>query len=283
MDRPAEFLWDFLVVDNGSTDETLDTVRQFQTRLPIRVVSEQTPGLSNARNRGVQAALGAYLVWTDDDVIVQRDWLCAYADAFRRWPDAAVFGGKIIPVLEEPICAWFAECVGDLRDPLAARDFGNEVLSLSIDQGRLPFGANYAIRTTEQRANLYDPELGVAPGRSRMGEESTVIRTILKTGHGYYLPDSTVHHMIGADRQTISYIRSYYRAHGETAALVEDLQDTGTIGGFPLWLWRRLLTEAIAYEVHRRLGSAREWLPYLKRYAYAQGYAKGYPLRKQRS
>ena len=36
--------------------------------LPLRLVHEPTPGLSNARNRGIAEARGDLVLWTDDDV-----------------------------------------------------------------------------------------------------------------------------------------------------------------------------------------------------------------------
>ena len=67
-------------------------------RLPARTQGfESRPGLSHARNRAIAEATGDYILWTDDDVTVCRDWLVAYADAFRKWPDAVGFGGPSGP------------------------------------------------------------------------------------------------------------------------------------------------------------------------------------------
>ena len=167
--RPVGFSWELVVVDNGSRDGTASVLAEFAALLPLTATYEPKPGLSNARNRGVEVARGSYLIWTDDDVVVEPGWLSAYADAFHRWPEAAVFGGKILPVLEEPVSPWFAACQEELGYLLAARDFGDTPLPLSIAEDRLPFGANYVVRAAEQRRFPYDPELGVAPGRNRVG------------------------------------------------------------------------------------------------------------------
>jgi len=45
-------------------------------------------GFARARNRAVDFAEGDYVVWTDDDVVVDRGWLAAYVEAFRRRPEA---------------------------------------------------------------------------------------------------------------------------------------------------------------------------------------------------
>ena len=70
---PDGLAWEFVLVDNGSTDHTADVVADFEGRLPIRRVVETTPGLSNARNCGVAAARGDHNSWTDDDGITVFD------------------------------------------------------------------------------------------------------------------------------------------------------------------------------------------------------------------
>lgn len=100
--HPAGFHWRVLVVNNGSSDNTETVIDSFRNRLPISMTFEAEPGLSRARNHGLRLAEGKHIIWTDDDVLVDPEWLNAYADAFRRWPDAAFFGGKILPVFDPP-------------------------------------------------------------------------------------------------------------------------------------------------------------------------------------
>src|SRR5690349_5184620 len=95
-----------VVVDNGSTDDTASIIESFAGALPIRHDVEPAPGVSFARNRAVGMARGKFIVWTDDDVVVDRQWLSAYVAAFGRWPEADLFGGKILPVFEGPVPAW---------------------------------------------------------------------------------------------------------------------------------------------------------------------------------
>jgi GT2 family glycosyltransferase len=101
---------------------------------------EPRSGLSNARNRAMAAARGEYIVWTDDDVVVGAGWLTAYAEAFRRWPDAVVFGGRIKPRYEPPAARWVAESERALGGPFAIRDFGDEVQPLSVAESRSLMG-----------------------------------------------------------------------------------------------------------------------------------------------
>src|SRR5690348_7802361 len=82
MDVPGGTEWETVVVDNGSNDDTPNIIRSFVGSLPIRHDLEPSPGVSYARNRAAALARGTYIVWTDDDVIVDRHWLSAYVAAF---------------------------------------------------------------------------------------------------------------------------------------------------------------------------------------------------------
>ena len=63
-------VWELLIVDNGSTDHTSNIVTSFEDRLPVKRLWQPEPGLSNARNFGIRHAAGKYIIWTDDDVLL---------------------------------------------------------------------------------------------------------------------------------------------------------------------------------------------------------------------
>lgn len=273
MARPDGWAWEVVVVDNASTDATQDVLAQFAGRLPLVAVAEARRGLSNARNRGVAAARGRYLIWTDDDVLVDPGWLAAYADAARRWPAAALFGGRVTPVLEAPAPAWFAASTDELGPLLAARDFGPDPRPLGEDCK--PFGANYVVRAAEQLRHPYDPTLGAGAGRQgRVGEETAVIDAILAAGgSGVYVPAAAVRHLIARQRQTFGFVLACYRAHGETAALTERARPARLPGGVPPWLLRRIVGSAARFALARLTAPPPVYVRELKRLGYALGYA----------
>src|SRR4051812_4125101 len=117
--------WELIIVDSGSTDDTRDVIKSRADALPIRVVSEPQPGLSNARNRGVAHARGDYVCWTDDDVLVDPGWLCAWRDAFEATPDGVYFGGRVVPVFEGEKPKWLVQNMNILGPPSAERNLGS--------------------------------------------------------------------------------------------------------------------------------------------------------------
>jgi glycosyltransferase involved in cell wall biosynthesis len=263
--KPHGLEWELLVVDNGSSDGTTATIDRFAARLPIVRVWEPIAGLSNARNAGVARARGRHIIWTDDDVLVAEKWLVAYIEAFDRHPDAAVFAGRVTPVLLPPTPAWFERARGDLHFLLAARDFGPDPVPLSVAADRLPFGASFAVRTVEQQQFLYDPDLGVAPGRRRGGEETAVVTAILDAGHsGWWVPGGEVKHLIGSDRQTTAYIDQFYAAMGEGWARSAELTRA------PLATRAKFIGGTVRHAVARAAGH-KSWVRYRSSLAFHRG------------
>ena len=224
MQIPQELRWELCIVDNGSSDHTAGVIESFESQLPIRRVLEEEAGLSNARNRGVEVALGQYVCWTDDDVVLSPGWLSAYWQMIQTHPNAVLFGGPILPQLEAPTPPWFSRYADrwPLTTVLAKREFGPLPRRLSWEEGVSPWGANYAIRSDEQRKYRYDPQLGVSPRQRRLGEEADVIARVLSAGgEGWWVPAAVVHHKIPIRRQSRDYLYEYYVANGETLAYLE--------------------------------------------------------------
>src|SRR5947209_14347107 len=73
--------YEIIVVDNAPSTDAIDIlVQDLSQRISfIRYVREDCPGLSWARNRGIMAAKGEILAFTDDDVIVDPYWLADLA------------------------------------------------------------------------------------------------------------------------------------------------------------------------------------------------------------
>ena len=222
---PAGLAWEVLIVDNPGSAENEEVVRSFAERLPVRFVREPRPGLCPARNRGAREALGRYLCWTDDDTLLDPDWLAAYVAAFLRHPGAAVFGGRILPELEPPADPLFARYVHQwpINYVVAHRDMGDVESPISVEGGRLPWGANLAARAEEQRRYPYDEDLGLSPYHRRTGEETDQAYRILKAGgSGWWVPGAKVRHSIPPARQTLAHIVDYYDHAGRTAAFLHD-------------------------------------------------------------
>jgi glycosyltransferase involved in cell wall biosynthesis len=97
MATPAALEWEVLVVDNGSRDGTRDVVTAFARRakMPTRYLFEKRRGLSRARNAGVRAARGDVVAFTDDDCLVDSQWVARIDAEFRADVELGIVGGRV--------------------------------------------------------------------------------------------------------------------------------------------------------------------------------------------
>lgn len=257
---PSGVDWELLVVNNNCTDDTDQVIDSFSSRLPIHRLFESMPGQSNARNAAVCKARGQFILWTDDDVLVDAEWIAAYAQAFQRWPDAVVFGGPIKPWFVEAPPAWLKQVWPRVADAYAIRDLGFEPLQFDGSK-RTPYGANFVVRTEEQRRKLYDARLGLRPGSSIRGEEIELVNTLLAEGQaGWWVPEAKVQHYVPPARMTTRYLRDYYLGYGQYLTMKEPKWEGPTFLGKPRWLWRQAIMSDLKYKVHRVTSSPDVWI-----------------------
>ena len=251
--------WELVVVNNNSTDETESVLDHFSERLPLRRVFEPEPGIANARNAAVRHATGEYIVWTDDDVLVDKDWLHAYERAVRQWPDAALFGGPVRLRFEGTPPAWLLNISEEVAEAFAARDFGNEPIELD-GADNVPYGPNFVVRAQEQRKFPYDPVFGRRQSAGALGEETAVMEAILRCGgKGRWVPDAVVEHSIPKERQTVEYLRTYYTLLGKTHYR-EHRHGTERLRRRPLLLWCEALYAELHHQCARFSGDPHRWL-----------------------
>jgi glycosyltransferase involved in cell wall biosynthesis len=91
--------FEVIVVDNGSSDATRGVVEERALDAPaVRYVAAPQPNRGKARNRGVEAAAGRYVLFCDDDVQLPQHWISAHAAAHGGAGDRVVNG----PILNVP-------------------------------------------------------------------------------------------------------------------------------------------------------------------------------------
>jgi len=96
--------YEIIVVDDGSTDDTVDILLEFPT---VKVIRQPNRGLSAARNAGLYAATGSIVAYTDSDCFADADWLSLLVEQLERTGAAAVGGPNLTPD-----AGWLASCVG---------------------------------------------------------------------------------------------------------------------------------------------------------------------------
>ena len=238
--------WELLVVDNNSSDGTRDAVGEFvaSSARNCRYLFEEKQGLSNARNKGIQEAKGRIIAFTDDDVIVARDWIENILREFVR-TDAACIGGKILPIWERGPQKWLQ---GELLDYLALLDLGDERIRLDAPT---IWGANLIVNASIfGKYGLFDASLGHSEGKLYGGEEAQFITRLLGNGEDvYYSPGILVYHCIPAQRTTKSYFRKWVYDKGELAAHQMGIYRHRNLLGIPVYILRATLKTLYEYLV----------------------------------
>jgi glycosyltransferase involved in cell wall biosynthesis len=276
LECPPGVSWELIVVNNNCSDDTDQVLAEFRTRLPLVRLFEPTPGKSHAGNLAVRQARGEYLIWTDDDVLVEPDWLKAYYAAFRQWPEATIFAGAIDPWFEEPPPPWLKLAFPKVANAYAALDHGPSGFDLTRDT--YPYGANMALKRSAQLKEPYDTRLGPRPNSGIRGEEMIMARRMLGAGaKGRWVPEARVRHFIPPNRQTLSYLREYFTGSGEVLGML-GRNDSGERRAFgrPLWLWKEAVLAEVAYRSGRVFQTPDSWIESFRRANVARGWLKRY-------
>jgi glucosyl-dolichyl phosphate glucuronosyltransferase len=240
---PKGVEWELLVVNNNCTDNTEQVVGRYRDRLPLRPLFEQKQGHSNARNCAIDAARGELMIWTDDDVLVDENWLAESAKAANAFPSAVYFGGTINPWLEAPVPRWLQPHWHSLQGLFVLRNFGDYVGP--IQPGQVPAGANMAIRMDIQKMLRFETRLGRVKDTLSGADDTEIIERLRKQSmQGVWVGTARVSHYIPADRLSIGFLRRWYIGAGQTAIRQSGFQrDCSLIWGVPRWLFRQYAIE----------------------------------------
>lgn len=220
--------WELLLVDNNSPDNTRAVAESFCGRLPLRYVFEPSQGLANARNRALSECRGETLLFTDDDLRFEPDWLITYERAFVDQPTAGWFGGRVRPLWPEGAPPWLRdEGMALIAGLLVRYDLGPEDRLYEVTDPH-PFGASMAIRRKAfEQVGCFRTDLGVrgdVPGR---GEEAEYLIRLKEAGFsGYYVGTSSAWHRQDPLRFRWSYL---YRFGIQKGIADVRMNDAGTI------------------------------------------------------
>jgi glycosyltransferase involved in cell wall biosynthesis len=81
----------YIIIDGGSTDETLEVVRSREQDISV-YVSEKDAGISDAFNRGIALARGEFVAIVNSDDWIEQEHLSTAIDALRGGSVDFVFG-----------------------------------------------------------------------------------------------------------------------------------------------------------------------------------------------
>ena len=200
--------WECVVVDNNSKDNTQEVFAEFAEKhgeFNLRIVREEQQGLSFARNRGIDESCGEIIAIIDDDELVNQSFARAYLELFDNHPEAVAAGGKVIPRYPSGKPSWLSHFT---EIPIAnPTDLGSKICH--FPKGKIPAGGNMAFRREILlKYGGFDTSLGRIGGKLTGGEESDLFERLAAGGvEFWYVPDSAIYHIIGAEKFTHDYFK----------------------------------------------------------------------------
>jgi len=194
--QDCDFAYEVLVVDDGSSDETMVVLEEWCRKNPgrMRAFHQENSGPARARNRGAREALGGFVAFVDDDCVAEPSWLRRLEAALGAGCDAVA--GSVI----NPQGSWVGRYIN--RENVIAHVVSPEGFVMELVTG------NAGIRASVfEQLGGFDEAIRVAGG-----EDTEFGLRLRASGRKIaYAPDARVHHDSTVDLR--GYLRMIYR-HG---------------------------------------------------------------------
>ena len=228
--------YEVLVIDNASSDNTPEVVKQAADNADctIRYVREAEPGVSFARNRGLEESEATWIAFFDDDEIAEPDWLLQLMKAAAEH-DVKIVGGGVQLKLDEgsdrKLQPWVRVMLG------YTETMGPQM----YDGKRVPTTGNMLIHTEIfEKIGMFRTDLVEG------GEDTDVYHRARAIGYeAYHAPQALTHHQIPPFRIEPKYLRSTSMRMGSHIARRE-FESYGMLK-FPLIATARLLKTVLVY------------------------------------
>ncbi|MGB9128228.1 MAG: glycosyltransferase, partial [Thiobacillus sp.] len=235
--------WEIIVVDNNSKDHTRAVVEEAQRDWALLLYEfEGEQGLSRARNHGISVARGEVLLFTDDDVLPEPEWLEITLAGLTKY-QADACGGYIGPIWESPPPPWLTERFYGF---LAVRNDRSDDYIIT-EPSQAPFGANMAFRKgVFDLIGQFDTSRGRKGKVLASGEDGELFERILAAQlKVIFIGKSRVHHKVESFRLTKRYFRRWRFQTSRNIA-----QSCGLAGGrrlfnIPLFVFPQFLRSIV--------------------------------------
>ncbi len=208
-DVPQNILWEVIIVDNASTDNTAQIAQSLwpdNISVPFRIVKEPVQGLIHARIRGINEAKHEIVSFLDDDNWAGSNWVKLVSEIMTTHPEVGACGGCSKAETEIDPPAWFSKYSS-----------GYVVGSQSIKCGDITWskgwlwGAGLTIRKkawNELNTNGFQQILSGRSGNKILSGEDVEICYALRLAGWrlWYSDELALRHYIPVERLTVEYL-----------------------------------------------------------------------------
>ncbi len=201
--------YELVFVNNDFRETSLkELVQEFKAQykdLEISYITAPQKGLSFARNAGMWAARGEYILYVDDDAVMDKEVVSETIRTFEADQEIGVAGGEVRLTIPEKAKELVTKNTIGLWSDL--RIDGDEI-RYAKDYGEFPYGANFAARCSElRRIGGFRTGYGRV-GNNFAGGEETLVCFMMETIHKKIALNSKsfVEHRIDPERFNIQHI-----------------------------------------------------------------------------
>ena len=198
----SNIAWEIILVNNASTDKTVsianDTLQE--TSIDFSIIDEKTPGLLSARKCGVRHAKYSYIIFCDDDNLLNNNYVESMYFAMNANPQIGALGGRGI--------AEFESTPEDIvKSYLLSYATGSQ--NINVENNGL-YGAGVCVRK-DIITQIYKEHDFLLTGRCGekllAGDDSEMVKTIMLAGYIIKNNDDlTFIHVLSSRRLTYSYL-----------------------------------------------------------------------------
>lgn len=189
-------LYEVLVVDNNSTDNTGAVVQEFLiTQSNFKYVKEDTQGLSAARNKGASVSSFDWVLYMDDDALATVGMVDKAIYDIRHY-SFDCFGGTYTAWFKYGKPRWMTEDFGT-KIPLS--NSVTEIFTSQLD------GGLFCIRKDVlQAAGGFPLNLGMSGNKISYGEETALQEKLLQLKYSLgFDPELKMEHLVGKHKLNI--------------------------------------------------------------------------------
>ncbi len=194
-----KFIYEIIVVDNASTDDTGSIVQRIAetSPAPVQYALQKTPGDAPTRNMGVERSSGRWIAFFDDDQLAEPDWLVRLYDAALQTSAPVVGGAVRLDLPEEELARLGTIC----REVLREVDYYNTIHPYTGKN--LPGCGNVLVaRSVFDSIGLFDTAL------VNGGSDSDFFLRAQESGCKlWYTPQAVIRHRVPPERLTKEYFR----------------------------------------------------------------------------
>lgn len=218
---PDYIPWEFIIIDNASSDNTTAVARQewskYKCSQPFSIIAEPQPGLSYARARGFANAQYDYILMCDDDNWLNPHYIATVYEIMTAHVHIGALGGNGSLVFEEEPPAWIRS--------FSVYAAGRQAQESGPVKRCTVYGAGCVIRKSAYDMLLQSGHRSLLTDRLRKelssGGDYELCLALAIAGFSIWFDERlTFSHFITRDRITIEYYRKYLK---ESAKCLEVL------------------------------------------------------------